>query len=419
MIERVEGEERFIRRLGESRVALLAALVVALLWPLMAALLLLDDSGFGDLSLYHAWSRAGLAGHGWPVLDFDWVYPAGALLPIAALAWIPSEAGFGLAWIGVAFALDVLVLARLDARGPHGRWAAWWWVLFVGALGSVSLARLEAVMVPLMVLAVLTLSRRPALAAAMLTFAGWIKIVPFVWLLPLVASGGRRWGWAAGASAVASAVVVVPVVLLGGGSRLLSFVTMQGDRGLQIESAWALPIQIQHVWGGGPDPRFETQLQTWELPGNLASTLVNSADMALLPVALLAYGLILRALWARQDEIVAVLAQSFFLLALLLIVVNKVGSPQYVSWPAAAVILGLTQVDAGLRREWWRPALVLLVVAALTQLIYPVFYTELIAGNRVIAAVLVVRNLLLMYLFAGAARKLWAYGSTRVTVVGA
>ncbi|MEK8227426.1 hypothetical protein NKG05_16955 [Oerskovia sp. M15] len=38
----------------------------------------------GDVQLYWVWARAGWDRGIWPVLDYDWVYPVGALLPVAA-----------------------------------------------------------------------------------------------------------------------------------------------------------------------------------------------------------------------------------------------------------------------------------------------------------------------------------------------
>ena len=77
-------------------------------------------------------------------------------------------------------------------------------------------------------------------------------------------------------------------------------------------------------------------------------------------------------------------------LVLTLIVVNKVGSPQFTTWLAAPVILGLLVRG----RAWWFPAVLGLVIAALTQVIYPHLYEFLLVADPVMVLVLTVRNAL-------------------------
>ncbi len=82
---------------------------------------------------------------------------------------------------------------------------------------------------------------------------------------------------------------------------------------------------------------------------------------------------------------------------------NKVGSPQYVAWLAAPVILGLVYQGRGFRR----PALLVAVTAGLTQLFYPYLYDHLLLAEPDMVLVLSLRNLLYFVLLGWAVAALW------------
>ena len=102
----------------------------------------------------------GLAEGQWPVLDAPWVYPAGAVAPmlLPGLAGTVSTAGYALGWCLLVTLLDGLATAALlrerpdDSRTTTG---AWWWLAFLVALGPVALGRLDAIVVPLMILSLI------------------------------------------------------------------------------------------------------------------------------------------------------------------------------------------------------------------------------------------------------------------------
>ena len=88
-------------------------------------------------------------------------------------------------------------------------------------------------------------------------------------------------------------------------------------------------------------------------------------------------------------------------LVLAFILVNKVGSPQYMTWIIAPLAVGLV-ID---RRRWWRPAALGLVMAGLTQVVYPLTYGYLLGGDALPAAVLTLRNALIAVLLVWAATR--------------
>lgn len=283
------------------------------------------------------------------------------------------------------------------------RTASWWWVLSIACLGPVAISRLESIVVPLTVIAVLVLPKRPAMAAALLTFAGWIKVFPIVWLIPLALSQPKKAGRMIASSAAVSAALMVPVLLLGGGSRMFGFLTAQTGRGLQIESVPASFLQIGRLWGDGPRPIYSTKIITWQFETHGAEVLGRIATLLTVPAVLgtlLLIGISLRRAPERRMEI---LAAGLFAVTLALIVFNQVGSPQYMAWVSAAVILGLLSRSPG-DHTWPTWGAMILVMDAMTQAIYPHFYLQLIRGEPIMVLMLVGRNVLLVGLFVAAIR---------------
>ena len=61
---------------------------------------------FGDVTLYEWWARYGLDTGQWPVLDYDWVYPAGALAPVVAPSLVTDDLlGYEILWTAMIVAL--------------------------------------------------------------------------------------------------------------------------------------------------------------------------------------------------------------------------------------------------------------------------------------------------------------------------
>ena len=72
------------------------------------------------------------------------------------------------------------------------------------------------------------------------------------------------------------------------------------------------------------------------------------------------------------------------------IVVNKVGSPQFITWLAPVIIFGLVWDG----RRFLPLAIVALSISLLTQLVYPWYYWQIVDGMKAGAFTLLVRNLL-------------------------
>ena len=93
------------------------------------------------------------------------------------------------------------------------------------------------------------------------------------------------------------------------------------------------------------------------------------------------------------------------------IVFNKVGSPQFIIWLLPVVVAGLVH-----HWERWKvPATLLMGIAFTTFVIYPLFYTPLIHANPIMAAVLTIRNVLLVTLLVWAVQRTVELGKKRNT----
>jgi hypothetical protein len=344
----------------------------------------------GDVTLvYRPWVEQALSGSGVPGIDEPWVYPIAALLPMmAAMAAGPEH--YGLVWLVLVTLLNAGALALLLGRGtsPRRRGAAWWWIVFTAALGPIAVARIDAITVPLAVSALLLVAQHPRIGGTLLAIATWIKVWPAALIGALLLASTRRWVVLA-AGVVTSAVLGGIVIGAGGGAHLASFVFEQTGRGLQIEA----PVAVPYLWiaAAGLESSYiyySTEILTFQVAG--PHTEVVAAVMTpLLACAAAAVA----ALGVRAVRLGAPVVRVLPPLALALVVtfqlVNKVGSPQFLTWLVAPIVLGI--VWRG--RRYVIPAGIALALAALTQLVYPYLYSRLLAADPVLVAVLTVRNI--------------------------
>lgn len=355
------------------------------------------ESGLADLRIYREWALSGIDRGDWPVLDHPWVYPVGAL-PLVALMGIGPTIGLAfLLWLLAVFLINAVALTLLTRAGEKGREAAWWWLAFLAVLGPAALMRLEAFTGALTVIAVVSLMSRPRMASVALTMAGWIKIAPGVLLLPLALVVSRPFSRLALPAVVTSAAVAAIALAGGSGWRVLSFTSEQSGRGLQIESVAASGWQIAHLAGNVAGPHRDPQLEVYEFKGALADRVAAAMDLGLLAGMVIVVVLVARARRRVGPDSFALATLAMLATGLMLVVMNKVGSPQYLSWCAAGVVMGLL-VSGARTRTTAVPAVSLLVVALLTRLVFPIGYPALLDGTAWVVIVLVVRNLLVVAL---------------------
>jgi hypothetical protein len=356
----------------------------------------LPNQPMGDVYLvYEPWSQRALAGEGIVGIDDDWVYPQLALVPLVlahGFAWI---AGYTVGWAIFVTALDAVAFAVLVGRArSRGRvTAAWFWLAAILLLGPVGLYRLDAVTVALAVMGGLWLRGRPWLAGILLAVATWIKVWPAAIIAAAVIALRRRWALV-GAGLVVSVATLAAVVAAGGLDHALGFIGDQTGRGLQVEA----PVSMFYLWGqmlGIPGffVYYSTEILTFQVTG----TEIDPVIAAMTPILMIGVGAVavVAALKVRRGAAVRdLLPAAALAIVTVFIVLNKVGSPQYLCWLVPPVVLGLVVA----RRAWVRPAILVLVLSALTQLVYPVFYGEVLAAHPLGVGILTVRNALLVVL---------------------
>lgn len=364
----------------------------------------------GDVVLvYEPWSTAALTGGPIVGVTETWVYPQLALLPMLATKILsaPFVAAFGVsaaylvAWAVLVTALDAVAFAVLLGRRPAAprRIAAWFWVAALLLLGPIGMYRIDAITVPVAIIGGLWLSRRPAVAAALLAIGAWIKIWPGALLVAALVAARARMRMLLTAVAV-TAVIVAVLFLLGADAEIFGFLTEQTGRGLQIEAVAATPF-LWLATAGAARIEYSFDILTFQIaaPGADAVAAVLTPLMAVIALVLTVVGARKAMRGASVPRLFPPLALS---LVVTLIVLNKVGSPQFQSWLIVPALLWLV-MD---RARATAPAILVLALCALTCLVYPLNYDALLRAEALPIVILTVRNAVLVVLLAVGIRAL-------------
>ena len=187
-------------------------------------------------------------------------------------------------------------------------------------------------------------------------------------------------------------------VLVAGWPRLVSPLGYQSERGLQIESVAATPVMLARLADPAGWQVGYARSKSYEVVGPAVQALLSLST--LLSVVLLAGVAVLSWRVVRRGSALTPEGLVWFALAAVtgFVVVSKVLSPQYLLWLLPMVCVGLLLAPGPALRRW---ATGLLVVAALTHLVYPIGYTALIFpddGSLVVVGLLAVRNVMLVLL---------------------
>jgi hypothetical protein len=396
-----------IPTLAGSPLVLWAAFVLVHFWlgylNLFAPGLPLGDVTF----VYKTWAEQASYSHYYVGIDGVWVYPILALLPIVAAATF-GFANYAASWLSLVFVLDAIAFVALVGWRRSLRFAniGWWWIAFLLVLGPIAMGRIDSITIPIAIVAVLYLTRRPRVAAVLLSIAMWIKVWPAAMLAAMIIAGRDRRRVLV--STVATSLFIIVVALLAGAGRnVFSFITQQTGRGLQVEA----PISAIWMWlsyGRVPGALvyYDQGILTYQVggPGASVAAAVMTPILGLAVVAIVALGALAAHRRASATDVLSPLALA---LISAFIAFNKVGSPQYMTWLAVPIILGLVTNATGQGRSFRLPAVLVLVIAALTQLFYPYLYLNLLELDPALLTVLTVRNVLVFVLLGWAVTVLW------------
>jgi hypothetical protein len=304
----------------------------------------------------------------------------------AAVAWLAARGWSArdaldsmLVFVAMALALTVSVLWRFD--------------ILPAALTALALVAFAA--------------RLPGWAGAGLGFGIATKLYP-AFLAPIFLANyvvARKWRSLAvflfGLVVVVGAIVAQ--IYLVAGTDALSFLTYQRDRGTEIESMVGglalaadafLGIQSRVVFNFGSFNVLSPVIRTLAVP-DFVLHVVSTVLLAVVFVrATLRDG---RDVGALRPQTVVQLAVATLLL---LIIVNKVLSPQYMVW-----LLPFVPLLAP------RPALVFVIASVLTTLVYPLAFDGLRGAEPVVVLTLLARNGLLVVMFVWTLWALWSQRS--------
>ena len=375
--------------------SLVAASFLVHLWGLTASKLFPDAISFSDLSLYEYWAYQVDNGTGVYGFATEWVYPALAFVPI----WIAGAiniVSYEISWLILVFALNtagILLLVRPASNGKifSGTHASWAFVAALFLLGPVAVSRIDSVSAALAIFGLVAIGRNSTgIAAALFTIAGWIKIWPIAMFVAMVAAFKKRVQVFFVATLISVSIIAVGIIA--GGTKVFSFVTQQQERGIQIESVMATPWMWLAKFGSAK-LFFDDLVLTNQVSGALVQELASISNYLLFGALGITFFLAIRAIRAGRDR-----TQVFVLASLTgvldLIVFNKVGSPQFMIW-LAVVLVALVYFGISISK------LALVIGAAillLTQLVYPIFYVELLGLETVPLGLLTLRNLLMVAL---------------------
>ncbi len=238
------------------------------------------------------------------------------------------------------------------------------------------------------------LSYRPRFCWVLLALATLTKVYPVV-LLPMFLVGDYvRHNYARMRSALCTyslvmLAVAVPLLVVTEG-QVLEALTYHAGRGLHIESTYASLLIVAHHLGL-VSIASEFSFGSWNLTGEMPDVFANLSVLCMVGVVVALYWLMLRRSRGRSMHGGDSVAWSVALLSAI-IVTSKVFSPEYLIW-----LYPLIPLVSGKRRHLvWT---LFIAVGMLTYYIYPLNYWDLVRLSPVVAAVLLLRNAMLI-LFA-------------------
>ncbi|MEU1780611.1 MULTISPECIES: glycosyltransferase family 87 protein [Streptomyces] len=344
--------------------------------------------------IYQGWYGV-LRGGIFPYDDVTWQYPPAAALAVLAPGLLPflnyAPAFFVLCLAADAAVMGMLLYAARDGRrGPLGVWV---WVTGVPLLGPIVYARYDVMVTAVAVAALLTVGRRTRLAGALTGFGALLKIWPVLLVIGTPRGRATRSVW----SAALVTAGVLGMFFTAAMPGALAFLTFQRDRGTEVESLGSLVFHLaRHIgWHG----KARLNYGSVEFLGRH----VHAVSALALGLSVLAFGwLLLWRLRARRFTPTTPY-DAAFAAVLLFTTTSRVISPQYMIW-----LIGLAAVCVTMGTPRQRlPILLVLMAAPLTQLEFPIWFSHVVASDKLGVATLTLRNGLLVAATVVACSRLW------------
>lgn len=321
-----------------------------------------------DVFLYETWSDSIAHGGGLPTGEL-WQYPPGAalLMLVPRIAMAPKGFGPAFAMTMLAFDLIATVLIAAVSRKRGRDTGVWIWLLGVPALRAVPMLRFDMVGTTLAVAALVVVHRRPSWFGFLAGLGAMVKVWP---LVVLFGEWDRRRLLRAIAAAAGTIAIVFAVSAVSLDGDVFEFLGNQEARGLQVESVAATPWHLREVVMG-KGPPTESRSGTTEIVSGPADFVSGALDwLTLLVLAAAALWWLARARAIRDGRAdladPAVSRDFVFTLVLLLVIVSRVLSPQYLLWLFGLAAIALTSRSSVIGRPAW----ILIGAAVLTTAAY-------------------------------------------------
>jgi hypothetical protein len=335
-------------------------------------------------------------------------------------ATLISPDNYALGWIILVTGINALVFGmlllpqlakRLGMERSSLKIAAWWWLVFMVVLGPISVSRLESIVSALAIAGMVLVFVWPTTAGVILAMGAWIKVWPAAIIFAGLITIRDKFQLFLGALYFSLGLIVIGA--LGGGfQQLFGFLGQQTSRGIQIEAPLATPFLRLAISGNNEyGIYYDNDILTYQVSGS-GVTEVAALSNALIGVAV--FGALLWGWWLSRQGLDHTLLFPLlsFIVITALIVFNKVGSPQYMMWLVAPVVTGLI-----FQTRVWRPlALLTLMIAGMTHVLYPYWYGNILALEASMISLLTLRNVGLVtllvvscwILYAESKREIWA-----------
>ncbi len=329
--------------------------------------------------------------------------------PVVWILALPYGAAFG-SRVGYLIAFIVLMLA-LDAVFTYALWRSTgrrhdtsidFWLIFVLLIGPLSYLRFDMLPAVLAGGALLAARHKPWITGALTGLGAAVKLWPALLIGAFISYRSDRRPAGLAFVIVGFGLALISLIF-GGWARLISPLTWQSDRGLQIESIWATPLMLARA--ASPDQWLVdiSQYQAYEIFGPGVDVWIVISNLATLLGLTMIILLTIRAFRHNGSTPVAI---GFVVVATVAImtITNKTLSPQYLLWlggPMAALMVLRPNASVDEQPAINRMAGQLLILALLTQLVYPLFYDGYLgrSGQMMIilsTVVTAIRNLALV-----------------------
>ena len=338
-----------------------------------------------------------------PFKDFPSEYPLLSLIPMTLPHLWPDVDHSGYftllnienGVLATAVALTLLALTRLSWSLNSNARTLGLWALLIVVMAPILAWRFDLAAVVLTMLGVVAAAReRPGWAGVLLGLAALTKIYPLA-VVPILAARclanrDRRGAVRMVAACIITGLVVMVPLLAVAGRDALSFVDYQFARGLQVESGGGGLVLLAHTFSLA-DASIGFSHYSFESDSSLSKPIVSALTPLTIGLFVVIFGACFRRLRAERvqlgeaqsETVVAYLAATL----LVLLLTNKVFSPQYLVW--------MLPFGALFRRP---QAYLLLVICVLTILVFPLNYQALLKMQPLLVLILNARNLLLALL---------------------